>query len=83
MEEQVHNLYTLEGKDHKIVLTFLALDGNAALTVLSLPCSIFCPFDKHPSKRILLFCCSSISQNVNLEISILNKSSSCTGSQWF
>lgn len=58
----------LNGKDHKTVLTFLALDGNAAFTLLSLPCSIICPFDKYPLKRFLLFCRSIISHNVNLAI---------------
>ena len=61
----------LNGKDHKTVLTFLALDGNAAFTLLSLPCSIICPFDKYLLKRLLLFCCSIISHNVNLEIRFL------------
>jgi len=62
MEELVHNPYMLSGKDHKTVLTFLALDGNAAFTLFSLPCSIFFPSEKYPLKQLFLSCCSSLTQ---------------------
>lgn len=55
MKEQVHNPYKLNGSDYKTVLTFLALDGNAAFILLTLPCSIICHFDKYLLKRLVIF----------------------------